>query len=67
MTGRGFSESFIKKIVNPGKKVHKYTKDEHCEAILLRAISPKAYEMLRENSILPLPCKSTLYQEIHLS
>jgi len=54
----------IPKIVNPGRKVLKYSKEEICEAILLRALSPKAYEMIRENSILPLPCKSTLTSKI---
>ena len=64
MTNKGFSQNLIKKIVNPGRKVHKYSREEICEAILLRALSPKAYEMIRENSILPLPCKSTLTSKI---
>ena len=61
---RGCSENFIKKLTVPVKKVKKYTKDEICEAILLRSLSSKAYEMLRKNSILPLPHKSTLSKKI---
>jgi hypothetical protein len=46
------------------KKAPVFTKDEICEAILLHSVSSKAYEMLRKNSILPLPSKTTLSRRV---
>jgi hypothetical protein len=46
------------------RKTQAFTKDEICEAILLHAVSSNAYEMLRRNSILPLPSKSTLSRKV---
>jgi hypothetical protein len=47
------------------KKVKCFSKEEEiCEAILLRALSSKAYEMLRKNSVLPLPPRITLSRKV---
>ena len=53
--------------MNPSKKkVRRYSKEEICEAIMLRSISRKAYELMRVNSMTlkPLPSRWTLSNRI---
>ena len=59
---KGFKENVIRRITNPPKKVHSYTKEEIGNAMVIQAQSPKAYEMMRRNSmtIIPLPHPLTL-------
>ena len=54
----------IKKVINPSKRGYSFTNSEICDAILLRSISSKAYEMLRKNSILALPQRTTLSRRV---
>jgi Transposase protein len=61
---QGHSEKLVGNLLRKNKKTQKFTKDDICEAILLHAVSSKAYEMLRKNSILPLPSKSTLSRRV---
>jgi len=60
----GCSDNLCTKLLNPSKRLKFFSKNEICEAILLRSLSPKAYEMLRKNSILPLPHRTTLSQKV---
>lgn len=50
--------------MSKNKKIRHYNNDEICEAILLLALSAKAYEMLRRISILPLPHRVTLARKV---
>ncbi len=61
---KGFSENLVQKLMYRNKKVKRFSKEEICEAILLRALSSKAYEMLRKNSVLPLPHRITLSRKV---
>ena len=45
MSLRGCSKNMIKKVINPSKRGYSFTNSEICDAILLRSISTKAYEM----------------------
>lgn len=60
----GYSKSLIKKAINPSNSGLRYSNKEICEALILRTISTKAYELLRKNSILPLPSQTTLSERI---
>ena len=46
LKNRGYSKNAIRNLVNPTRRVLKFSKDEICEAIMLRAMSPQAYEIL---------------------
>jgi len=61
---KGYSANLVKKIVSKTGKIRHFSKDDICEAILLRALSTRAYEMLRKNSVLPLPHRSTLSRKV---
>ncbi len=61
---KGYGENLVKKLTSNNKKIRRYSNDDICEAILLHAVSAKAYEMLRRNSILPLPHKETLSRKV---
>jgi hypothetical protein len=61
---KGCSKNLVQKIMCNSKRVRHFSKEEICEAILLRALSTKAYEMLRQNSILPLPHRVTLSRKV---
>ena len=60
----GCSNNLRRKLLSPTQKLRHFSKSEICEAILLRALSSKAYEMLRKNSILPLPHRVTLARKV---
>lgn len=60
----GYSDNLRRKLLFPTKRLKHYSEKEICEAVLLRALSPKAYEMLRKNSILPLPHRTTLARKV---
>jgi hypothetical protein len=64
LRGNGCSENLVRKLLHSKKRVKRFSKEEICEAILLRALSTKAYEMLRKNSILPLPHRTTLSKKV---
>ena len=66
LKNRGYSKNAIRNLVNPTRRVLKFSKDEICEAIMLRGMSPQAYEILRLNSmtIKPLPTKMTLSNKL---
>jgi len=49
---KGHSSSLIKRIMNPQmKSVKDYSKDEVCQGLILRSISPKAFEYIRTNTV----------------
>jgi len=50
-----FTETQIKLLLYPNKKVYKWTENDIANAITLRSLSPKAYRYLREEKKYPLP------------
>lgn len=50
-----FTNTQIKLIMEPKKKVYKWTEDDIASAITLRSLSPKAYKYLRNEKKHPLP------------
>ena len=56
----GHSDTDIKHILKPGTHRRNYTKEDVCNALVLRCMSNKTFEYLRLNKILPLPCRRTL-------
>ena len=52
-----FSPTQIDQILNPKKKVFRWTNEDIAAAISLRSVSSKAYLYLREKKNYPLPGK----------
>jgi len=50
-----FSPTQIEMLLNPKKRVFKWTSDDISSAISIRSISPKAYRFLQEEKKFPLP------------
>lgn len=50
-----FTNTQIKLIMEPKKKVYKWTEDDIASAITLRSLSPKTYKYLRNEKKYPLP------------
>lgn len=50
-----FTQTQINLIMEPKKKVYKWTEDDIASAITLRSLSPKAYKYLRNDKKYPLP------------
>lgn len=50
-----FTDTQIKLILEPKKKVYKWTEDDIASAITLRSLSPKTYRYLRNEKKYPLP------------
>jgi len=50
-----FTETQIKLLLYPIKKVYKWTENDIANAITLRSLSPKAYKYPREEKKYPLP------------
>ena len=62
---QGLSKNQVNNILGSSTKTF-YTKDDLCTALVLHSISPKAYKILRKNSMTlsPLPHPSTLRRRI---
>ena len=60
LSGLGHSKLQIQKILFPSKQIKGYTREDISQAVALRSISSKAYELLRKDSILPLPSRTVL-------
>lgn len=54
-----FTPTQIKLILDPKKKVYKWTEDDIASAITLRSLSPKTYKYLRNEKRYPLPGNKT--------
>lgn len=52
-----FTPTQIEQILQPTKKIYKWTPEDISSAIILRSISPKAYRYLRNKKSFPLPGK----------
>jgi len=52
-----FTPNQIEQILQPKKKIYKWTPEDISSAMTLRSISPKAYRYLRNKKSFPLPGK----------
>jgi len=52
-----FTPTQIEQILQPTKKIYKWTPEDISSAMTLRSISPKAYRYLRNKKRFPLPGK----------
>ena len=56
----GHSDTAIKHIMNPNTCHRKYSEDDICNGLVLKCMSPKTFEYLRKNKIVPVPSPRTL-------
>jgi len=56
-----FSEHQIEMLLNPKKKVAKWSCDDIASAMTLRSISPKAYRYMHDKLKYPIPGNNTIF------